>query len=674
MNQLEARCQELLNTLLQSEAYISISDIAEEKQISKRSVYYDLCKVNEFLTAHKIEEISVERSKGIHLSQKQKDVIHTLLSDVPLARSIYFSPTERVLIVICMVSLRDKPLLIEDFMDACQVSRNTIINDLKVASSKLHEFGLKLKFENKSGYTMQGDTIRKRALFFLYFPELIRYYQTGVLVSPYQEQVEENLRKFDYIEKTLDTQYVRDTLVSLAYFVPALVHNHELLHFSDVDKNKITDTYEFTLVQRKFNDLSEDECIYLALHLLGSRLQSVAIDIIDVHEDQEAFDLAAALVSEFSRLACVEFENKAEVERSIFVHLKASLYRYRYGIQIGNPLIQDIKVQYPELFAITKKAVEYIEQKIGVPIADNEVAYLTLHFGGFITTHQNEEKMNILIVCPNGISTGNMLRAEVTTLIPHADRIDVTGLRNSNVKVEDYQVIISTVEIPNCPNCIQVRPILSDADRVLILRKCMRTSTKKQVYVEDLYEVIKGYIDPKDADALKVDLQRYLDGLNEVRYHPLKDGSRGMMAFLDETNINFYQEDYDWQEAFRISAKPLVERKSITNGFVDAMIQQTRHMGPYMFITEHVVLAHAKPEDGVAQLDFNLNVFESGVFFPKQRIARIILVLAAEDNVKHLKILQDVMKLFSDEATQSKILACKNAEQMLQVMSEALQA
>ncbi|MDH6366225.1 MULTISPECIES: BglG family transcription antiterminator [unclassified Breznakia] len=674
MIELDTRCQELLNTLLQSEVHIKIQEIVDEKQISKRSVYYDLCKINDFLASHNIEEVTLERSKGINLSQKQKEQIRELMYSEPLVRNVYFSPSERVLIIICMILQKDRPLLIEDFIDVCQVSRNTIINDLKVASTKLQEYGLTLKFENKTGYIIQGDIIRKRALFFLYFPELISYYHTGALSSPYQEQVEENLKKFDYIEKTLDTQYVRDTLVALAHFVPVLGQEDESFHFTDIDKNKIMDTYEYTLVQRKFHHLVEDECIYLTLHLLGSRLEVTSMEINDVSEDQEAYDLATSLVSEFSRLACVEFENKEVVERSIFVHLKASLYRYRYGIQIGNPLINDVKGQYPELFEITKKAAEYLAQQIGVPIADNEIAYLTLHFGGFISTNQTVDQMNILIICPNGISTGNMLRAEVSTLIPHADTIDVVALRGNDISFDDYQVVISTVEVPNCSNCIIVHPILSDADRVMILRKCMRTSGKGQIRADDVLEIVKKYVKEEDHQALKIDLQHYLESLTEIRYHPLQDGSRGMLSFLNEETIYFHDEDYDWQEAIRLSSEPLVEKKSITTDFVDAMIRQTRKMGPYMFINDHVVLAHAKPEDGVVQLDFNMNVFESGVYFPKQRMAKVILVLAAEDKVKHLKILKDVMHLFSNEEIQSEILACKNAPQMLQVIGKALKA
>ena len=78
--------------------------------------------------------------------------------------------------------------------------------------------------------------------------------------------------------------------------------------------------------------------------------------------DEESYTLAKALVAEFSCIACVEFDEIEEIEQALFAHLKTSLYRYRYGIQLSNPMLNDIKTQYPELFGITKKACEYLER------------------------------------------------------------------------------------------------------------------------------------------------------------------------------------------------------------------------------------------------------------------------------------------------------------------------
>lgn len=58
-------------------------------------------------------------------------------------------------------------------------------------------------------------------------------------------------------------------------------------------------------------------------------------------------------------------------------------------------------------------------------------------------------------------------------------------------------------------------------------------------------------------------------------------------------------------------------------------------------------LAQARPEDGVNCLDLSLTVFREPVVFSEYRWAKLVLVLAAEDQEKHLKILQDLLTLLS---------------------------
>lgn len=136
----------------------------------------------------------------------------------------------------------------------------------------------------------------------------------------------------------------------------------EVLIFSIRDKIEISRTDEYKLVCKYFGDFNESEQYYLSLHLLGSRLQTIPITLMK-ESDEESYTLAKALVAEFSRIACVEFDEIEEIEQALFAHLKTSLYRYRYGIQLSNPMLNDIKTQYPELFGITKKLVNIWNNK-----------------------------------------------------------------------------------------------------------------------------------------------------------------------------------------------------------------------------------------------------------------------------------------------------------------------
>ena len=69
---LDVRCHEMLKYLLYQDGYTSITQLAEEMNISKRSVYYDIRKINEWMEAQHLSELVVERKKGIRIDDEQK--------------------------------------------------------------------------------------------------------------------------------------------------------------------------------------------------------------------------------------------------------------------------------------------------------------------------------------------------------------------------------------------------------------------------------------------------------------------------------------------------------------------------------------------------------------------------------------------------------------------------
>ena len=91
-----------------------------------------------------------------------------------------------------------------------------------------------------------------------------------------------------------------------------------------------------------------------------------------------------------------------------------------------------------------------------------------------------------------------------------------------------------------------------------------------------------------------------------------------------------------------------------------------------MFITDHIMLAHAKPEDGVNRRDVSLASFKEPVFFPAGRQAKIIIVLSAEDNEKHLKILNDLLTFAEDEENLKALEEAESAAGILALFREKL--
>ena len=91
-------------------------------------------------------------------------------------------------------------------------------------------------------------------------------------------------------------------------------------------------------------------------------------------------------------------------------------------------MADDIKREYPYIFDVMRVTVRYLEHQIGVQISDSEVSYLALHFGAHLEFAKHDEKeLRILVVCMNGVATGNMICHELMRILPQAKIVGVTA-------------------------------------------------------------------------------------------------------------------------------------------------------------------------------------------------------------------------------------------------------
>lgn len=669
---INARCRQLLNVLLTQTDYISINRIAEALNVSRRTVYYDIEKINIWLEQAKLPQLEVVREKGLFLSHRERERIQTLLNQDTQQQVYIFSPEERAKIIICYVIYAPESIYLEQLTDCFEVSRNTIFTDLKEVTNLLEQYDLTLEYQPKQGYSITGDIVRIRALFMLYFNELSGLFHSGAIKFFRQEQIQGYYDRLKQIEAELGINYVEGVLPSIAALIPLLYQHHRSITFTGLKQAEIAKTHEYALSQKYFPDLEPEEQLYLSLHLLGSRVNLVPDEFFESESKVSVYDLTKALISEFEKVACVIFDKREELERALFVHLNTSLYRYRFGIQIGNLLGDDVMNEYPDLFAITKIAAKRLEQRIEIPIPDSEIAYLTLHFGGFLKIAESEnDHLRILIVCANGISTGNMIKREVQKLLPFAEIVDVVAAIDLLNAQDICDLIISTVKINSVIPSITVHPILTEFDRKSILNHKLIAPKNVEIQRERLFQVVKKYVQPADYDNLLKDLTAYIQGATQKMKNEIPEES-DLLSILDTSRIHIFPDDCFWQSSIRIVGQCLLDNRSIEKKYLDTIITQLQYYGPYMFLTEDVILAHAKPEDGVNCLDISIAVFKKPVVFSEYRRAKLVLLLAAEDQEKHLRILQDILTLVSEPESVACLAACDTANDLLSLIRRML--
>lgn len=673
--ELDTRAQNILTLLLNAQDYISNQQMAAMLNVSKRSIYYDLNKINDVLKELKCQEVHVERGKGFYLSDEQKNILRRYLDKSKLKTFYQYSPNERISIIICALIGYDTILTIEQLMDFCHVSRNTVISDLKIAKNELENYGLNLSSIRYTGYIVKGDSLKRRAVFFYHFNLISTLYKKGHLHFIKSELVIHYFDRLKLIEHKLETRYVEGTLLGLAVLLSLKDHNHPSVSFKGYEITQIVKTKEFNIIKKMFPELDRPEIIYISLHLLGSRIQIVPEFTIANKQDEELYSLSKSVINEFERIACIEFSDRDAVQKSIFAHIKTSIYRYRYGIQIDNPITKQISTNYPELYEVTRRVAGQISRSLGVPLPDSEIAYLTLHFGGHLEAAQHRDTIiNAILFCQDGISTIKLLQKEIETLIPNIELRLVTSFDELQSLQFDCDVVISTEELLiTCP-VLRISPILKDEDKTMLVSNLSRsiTSNLNQSMWDGLFKIISQYVSPTSQTKLRSDFFRYIKERSfEQKFNKISI-SPSILEVLSPHNIQLFDKEVDWKESIRLSSSSLLSESKISDSYVETMLSNIINNGPYIYFEPGLAIAHSRPEDGVFQLGLSMGVFGKGVSFNDELVANIVLVLAPIDQKAHLRLLKEIMDIFATREYFDRIIKAKSSIEVYDILALAL--
>ena len=661
-NYLNERTQKMINMILMQSSIITIKEVAAELKVSTRTVYNELDKANDWIKEKELPQIQIIRGRIQPFTEKEKVMFESELQVEQPEDDYIFTPSERTRMIVCQIIAAREPIYVENLMNICYVSRNTIFADLQAVISQLYTYQLELGYEKKRGYWIEGDPIRIRAIFFLYFNMLEPLLTAGKLSFFNKAEIEKYLERIEKVEQELKVSYVRNDMLALAAMIPVMEKGTDQLYFPDVSIGKVEESREYSLVEEYFPELCEKEKAYLTLHFLGGRLASYSKEDTETEVNESVMEIAKNLVAEFERRACVVFEEKEELIQNLYRHIAASIYRYRFGIQIGNPMAEDIRREYPYIFDTMRETVRYLEQQIGVQISDSEVAYLALHFGGHMDYARYDEKeLRILVVCMNGVATGNMISHELKRILPQARIVGVMAASEIVNPQSICDIIVTSVKIQTGVPTIMVNPILNDFDRKNILNHPLIRSRVGFVDMDALFQLMKKYVTPDRYMELRHDLGKFFAQGQEEKQAVLKPDVWRLTDFLTDDRILFLDsrgrkisefseitdpedELSDWERALYTTASPLLVRGSIDEDYVRKIIERLEEAGPYMFVTKDLILAHARPENGVKHLDLSIGIVPDGIKFDEEKTARVIFLLVVEDQQKHMGILKDIRK------------------------------
>lgn len=670
MAKLEKSQKEFLMLLLENENPQSIQLIQDQLDISRRTVYYIVNKINDVFYDLRMEPINNKRGQGYYLTSNQKKVVDSILHSDGTLQNL--SPDERVHYLICWMMYPKANIHIENIMELFDISRNSVFNDLKDLKSEIEKYDVSLYFDIKNGYMINGQVFSKRALLLYYLKILLKKIHYKSIEFLDVSEVETFYSRLQQISLKMHNEYDDYNLLAIACLLNIVHYVDEKFDFSILELRDLEKTEELHMIDKYFQDLNVHERLYLTIHLLGSKAGSV-IRLDDSQRDIQLFELALHLVDLFERQTSCDISEKNELVNSLYMHFKLSMYYYQLSIQISNTLLEDVKENYGNLYQMIKNLCESMDDEFPFILTDSEISYITMHFGGHLKQVQGKfyALIRVLIVCPSGISTSTLLKREVEDLYANVTVIAATAAENIAQYKENIDFIVSTIDLDTDIPWIKVNAILTKDDKSKIASMMslnMQTYKLNKDNFSGLLSIIQKYVDPTQMKNLKKDVYDYFREGNLI-VDVVEEKQLRLKDIMYRDHLIRIDKDIMWDEAIRLASVPLLKTNIITENYINEMIGLVRDYGPYIVIKNRIAIAHAKTEAGANALGTALLINKKNIQFEDDLNIHYLFVISSSNPKEHLQILKDISMLASDDIDLNALLD-KNVDEIMEFIKK----
>lgn len=368
MNQ---RILALLNQLIYSESYLAIDELADSFNVSRRTIYNDLTKTNDWLKANGYKEIGQIREKGLFLDVTVKE---KLKSEIGTSERTYYeySPNERKAWIYLYMTTYDTPMYLENYQKLFVVSRNTILEDVKKLKQELKTFHIEIISERYEGYVPLGEEAQVRNALFYYLPFIIplngwysilneserekeggsnKVYAYRIFDIDRLHQIRKSLHVYEASQSLEFTDDVFADLVIWIYLFTKRMEKGKYVDIDPIEESVISSTEAYKGVNNLCQKLKEQhriiipktEIYFLTRYLLSAKVNYEVPSYDERNELNQLQEVVKSMIADFQLYAASEFTEKEKMIQNLIVHLKPAYYRLKYDINIDTKLHKSVK-------------------------------------------------------------------------------------------------------------------------------------------------------------------------------------------------------------------------------------------------------------------------------------------------------------------------------------------
>lgn len=615
---MRTRHVEILRIMLNIQV-VDVSRLMRIYDISKRTLFYDLEEINHYIS--RLGKLRVEHESII--LEGDLDKIDTYVSENVIDPFyVRQERQERILLSI----LEDENKSLDDFVEMFGVGKTTIFSDIELIRSELLHDGLSLEYNKR--YYVEGSEYKVRDIYLRLLAHKPFDYRL------IKEDVLEFNKKYNLYLSDYSMFYLSQLLNLIKRRGQASLSDTRWLEIkgrTDVE-DVCFDVME--LIENK------DESQYLKSYILS----------ISTSSHRDVSKIVSLYVNEL--LTEVKFKMALDVKwdsafiNSLQNHLIASYYRIKFGYPALNPSLNEIRVKYFYLYLNIKTIVRSIDHiSIFHQMRDEEIGFVVAYIGGYLYEYSSDDfdHHRVILVCPHGRAVAHHLSSQIEKLFPNVEIIGAYSINQLGSIVENYDTILTTLDLPYYQNVIKVHPILSEGDKEKLQREFGNITKPKGKLEDKILEAVGKHATILNRDELVKDIHELLKfGMIKERYQPM------LNELITKERIQVVDSIGDWKEAIALASVPLIKENVFGDDYVQAMINGVQEFGPYIVLADEFALPHASSQGDVKEIAISVLVTKEAVDM-KGKPVKVFMVLATVDNESHLKALSALSDIIGND-------------------------
>ena len=414
------RQENLIQILLKAEKPLTTQELAEQLNVSSRTIRSDLEKIESEILVHSMK-LEKKPRVGIWIegTQDEKDALFLdVKGEHDLVES--YSKEYRRGCILVQILLSKNKIYPYKLQNNLYVSKSTIEKDLQEISKWLEKYDLSLMKKPSIGLYVSGDE------------ENIRN-----AVAALAGELSEKNQSIESLMETyldIDVKEIED-----------IIHNWN-------------DNYNMHLNEVNINNLAFHASVML-MRIGKNKASFLENDFLnDLRKIAE--NIAEDFILKSDKIMSLDLESNDQFKRSLMLHLLPTVYRLKYGLNLYNPLLNEIKTNYASYYYLALIINSSFKKYIGVNASEGEIAYVALHLS--VAVQQAKDHVQVAVVCSLGVGVSRLLSVKLQENFP-----DVTFIHcsmNDEEQLEKCKYIISTVELNTDKPYVQVNPLLMEVD------------------------------------------------------------------------------------------------------------------------------------------------------------------------------------------------------------------